>query len=342
MRHLIYLLIYLLLHLSFVYALTLAEVLAQVPNQANILTLQLELQDAEQSLSRIQGDPLGLRPDLVKAEHRLALAQADLQRANYQAALDLTTAYTEVIEARAQLNISTQQVALAERFLEGARVRQRNGSATALDVEDANTTFEKAQKDLRFSQEKLALAKNQLETFLNTAVDPASLALIPERGLVSLPQIEAVLAVSEQHPDRLTSRQSLEIARLDYETLSPIYAAPVEIELARTQLEAARGAESTQQEGFALEVRRLYAQVISTGEAYIVEQTALANARTRHSSQRQRFEQGLLSEVDSRQAELDAVVAEFDALKAYNDYLKSLLTLQVGTMMDLAIGLGSN
>ena len=312
--------------------LTLAEALESATNRTEVVTARLELADARAHLSRVEGDPMALRPDLVRAQQRVTLAEASYRGAYYAALRELAGAYTNLLEAGQQVALAEGGVALAEQALTIAQIRAERGSATSLDAQDAGVALENARNSLRAAQEGRSLAENRLEGVLGRAV--SALEPLPEE-LVGLPALEAALAASQEHPDLLNVQQGLELAQLNVDLLDPSYTAQAQIDAAQTQLDAAQEGLREAQRGFDLQVRNLYASAQSAAEGYRIGLEALANADERLEGQRQRLESGLIPEIEYKQAELDNRQARLRALQARHAYLDALLELQAGALLGI-------
>ena len=312
--------------------LTLAEALENATNRTEVVTARLELADARAHLSRVEGDPMALRPDLVRARQRVTLAGASYRGAYYAALREIAGAYTSLLEAGQQVALAEGGAALAEQALTIAQIRAERGSATQLDAQDAGVALEDARNALRAAQEGRSLAENRLEGVLGRAVD--ALKPLPE-NLTGLPALEAALAASQEHPEFLEVQQGLELAQLNVDLLDPSYSAQAQIDAAQTQLDTAQEGLREAQRGFDLQVRNLYASAQSAAEGYRIGLEALANADERLEGQRQRLESGLIPEIEYKQAELDNRQARLRALQARHAYLDALLELQAGTLLEI-------
>ena len=320
--------------------LTLQEALRSAVNRTEVVTAGLELADALAALSRTEGDPAALRPDLVGARLRVALAEAEHEAAYYRALGEIAGAYTGLLEAAQQVALAEGSVALAEQALTIAQIRAERGSATPLDVQDAQVGLESARNSLRAVQEGRALAANSLEGILGRTVDADALQPLPEGALVALPALEDALSAAQAHPDLLRVAQGLELAQMNVDLLDPSYASRSQIDAARTQLSAAEEGFEEAQRGFALAVRNRYLAAQNAAETYQTRLEGVANADARLGQERQRLDSGLIPEIAYNQAEFDNRRARLEALEARHDYLNALLELQAGTLLEIP-GLGA-
>ena len=315
--------------------LTLQEALRSAVNRTEVVTAGLELQDALAALSRTEGDPAALRPELVGALQRVALAEAEHEAAYYRALQEITDAYTSLLEAVQQVALAEGSVALAEQALTIAQIRAERGSATPLDVQDAQVDLEDARNSLRAVQEGQGLAESNLEGILGRAVDADALEPPPEGGLVTLPALEDALEASQAHPDLLGVEQGLELAQMNVDLLDPSYASRSQIDAAQTQLDTAQEGFREAQRGSGLGVRNLYLAAQNAAETYRTRLEGVANADARLERERQRLEAGLIPEIAYNQAELDNRRAQLGALEARHDYLNALLELQASTLLEV-------
>ena len=287
------------------YALTLTETLARVESRSSVVNAHTELADAQMNLTRVERDPLAVRADTLQAEQRLALAEASLERTRYAAASELTSAYTGVLGANAQVGLAQQSLELAKRSLRVATIRLENGSATQLDLDDAQASLDEAQNGLRAGVEAQTLALSNLVSILGEEVKASDLEEIPETVIPELPSLEATLTSAERHPDLLGVKQQAELAELSTDVLDPLYAAQAQIDTAESQQESAESALSETQRSFRLQVRNLYAQAENARASLRLASGALQNAQTRLGTQRQRLDGGLISQIEFGQAQLE-------------------------------------
>jgi hypothetical protein len=317
--------------LALAQALSLPEALESVEEQEATVAAQLELNEAREANERVQADPLGLRLDKTRAQQRLELAQASLEHARARATAAITSAYHNVLTARARRDVALAEVELNTRLVEGAQIRLRNESATELDVQEAQTALEQANTDLRSSEERLELAINTLQSLLGTTINPAELESVPESFFTEIPSLETVLSNNERHPDLLRVRQARILAELSYNVLDPIYASPAEISNARTVFETAQTNEQDVERRFRILGLDLIGQATAAKESYLVAQTAQANAQSRLSVEQGRLDAGLLSQVEFLTTKVEAANANLSLLEARQNYLEALLSLNVGT-----------
>ena len=204
------------------HALTLPEALQSVPERSSVVNAVAELGDARTNLDRVTRDPLAVRADALQAEQRLALAESSLERTRYAAQQELTTAYTGVLQANAQVALAEQNSALSERALRVATIRLENGSATQLDLSDAEASLNEAQNGLRAAREGQGIALSNLVSILGTEVEASELEPLPDGFLTDLPPLETALTSAERHPDLLTVAQQTELADLGASVLDPL------------------------------------------------------------------------------------------------------------------------
>lgn len=320
---------------SAAHALTLPEALDSVPTRSSVVNAEAELADARTNLNRVRRDPLAVRADTLGAEQRLALAESSLERTRYAAQRELTAAYTGVLQANAQVALAEQSLALSERALRVAAIRLENGSATQLDLQDAEASLNEAQNGLRAAREGQGIALSNLTGILGRPVAADDLERLPEDFLTPLPPLETALRSAERHPDLLTVAQQAELAELGASVLDPLYAPQTQIDTAESQLAGARTGLAEAERGFRLQVRNLYAAAENAREALRLETAARANAAVRLRTQRQRFDGGLISQIEFDQARLADAQAELEAENARIAYLGALLELQAGSLVPL-------
>ena len=317
------------------HALTLPEALQSVPERSSVVNAVAELRDARTNLDRVTRDPLAVRADTLQAEQRLALAESSLEQTRYTAQRELTTAYTGVLQANAQVALAEQSLALSERARRVATIRLENGSATQLDLSDAEASLNETQNGLRAAREGQGIALSNLVSILGTEVEADELEPLPEGFLTDLPPLEVALTSAERHPDLLTVAQQTELADLGASVLDPLYAPQSQIDTAASQLASAESGLREAERGFRLQVRNLYAAAENARETLRLETEARANAAVRLRTQQQRFDGGLISQIDFDQAGLADAQAALEAENARVAYLTALLELQAGSLVPL-------
>ena len=318
-------------------ALTLEDALKSAPSRPSAVTAKLELLNAENSLIRVQGDPLALRVERVQAEQAAELKRAQFEQASYSAVLEIAQAYTGVLGADEQLALAQQGLALSNTSLGVANIRVENGSATPLDVQEAQVALNEAEKNAVAARNGLGVARNNLEGMIGQKVEASALEPVPDSFLVTLPALKQVLDAAASHPQLLQARQGLELARVGLETLDPSYASPSQLENAQTQLQTTEELVQESRRGFDLQVRNLYLQAGNAQETYNVAQDGLANAQKRLSFQQDRLESGLLAQIQYDQSVLEFSQTELTTVQARYDYLSALLQLQADTMTQLEL-----
>lgn len=311
------------------------DALQAAPSRPDAVSKRLELLNAENDLLRVQGDPLALRMDRLKAEQAVALTRAQLQKAVADGLSKIAKAYTGVLQARTQVALAEKGVAVADSGLQIAKIRRANGSATDLDVEDAQVSLDKAAKDAEAARKGLGVAVANLEGMLGEQLQADELDAIPDRFLVDVPTVEATLAALPSHPQLLQATQGLALARLGVELLDPSYASAAQIESARTQLQTSEQLVAEARRGFELQARNLVIQAQNAVQAYRVEQDNLANAQQRLRFQKERLDNGVIAQIQYDQAEVQAMQAELSAASARYAVVTSLLDLQAGTLVPL-------
>jgi outer membrane protein, heavy metal efflux system len=313
--------------------LTLPDALATSNSRSSVVTAQLALNDATVALSRTQSDPLALRLEQTQASQKVTLSQAQLDEAKYKAIQDITTGYTQLLEAQAALNLSTFARDLSNQNLQITTIRRDKGSATELEVQEAQNALEDAENNLASSEQGVALAKTNLEGLV--AMPVLTLAPIPDESLVPLPALETVLANLDKLPSLLQVNQGIELAQLGVDLLDPSYASKSQIDTAKLQLDTAQTSSTEVRRGLELQARTFYNQASTAFETLSIRQDALSNALERETVEKQRLDAGLIADIQYKQTQLTTKQAELAALQAKHAYLNALLALQAGTMTPL-------
>ena len=324
-----------LLALGSVQALTLEEALQSADARPDAVTQNLELLNARNDLIRVQGDPLALRLERTQAEQAVALNRAELEEAYYSAVLEITQAYTGVLQGREQLELAQKGMSVSQAALDIAQIRANNGSATQLDVQEAQVALNDAEKNLTAAQNGLNVSENNLEGMIGQEVTASDLEPVDDSYLTALPSLDQALEAAQDHPQLLQSRQGLDLARIGLDLLDPSYASASQIESSRTQLETTQELVQEAQRGFSLQVRNLFIQAENAQETFQVERDSLVNARERLAFQQDRLESGLIAQIELDRAELEFLQTQLAVLQARHGYLVALQQLQEGALISL-------
>lgn len=317
-------------------ALGFEDALQTAPSRPDAVNARLELLGAQNDLLRVQGDPLALKIDRVKAEQSVTLGRATLHKAIADALVDIAGAYTGVLEARQGASLADEARALTETSVRIAQIRRDNGTGTALDVQDAQVSLDKAEQDAATARKMLTVALDNLEGMIGTEVAADDLDPVPDAFLIDVPSVEAAQASLPDHPQVLQVRQGLTLAKLGVDMLDPSYASAAQIESARTQLLTTEQLVDEASRGFSLQARNLVIQAQSAADSYSIELANVDNAEQRLAFQEDRFKSGLISKVALDQARLQTRQAQLTALSARDSVFKSLLALQAGTLVPLS------
>lgn len=305
--------------------LSLESALAKAKDQATVASAAVELGDAKAALSRTLSDPLLTRPNKVQAEQRVALAQANYDRSLAQAQSSIAGAYAGVLEAEAQVRLVKKALEIAERGVEVAQIRQKNGSGTALDTKQAQTRLDDARKNLAAAENGYTLAQSSLKSYVG-AFDKLS----PLPALPPLPSAEVVKTLLAASPDLIQSRQRVELANLQVELLDPSYAAKADIDAAKARAEQAAAGGREVERGFSLQYDSLYQQLQTAARNLTVQQATLVNAKEQLANDKKRLDSGLISGLAYLQTELSALQAELGVTQAQGAYLRAWYSLQSG------------
>ncbi|MGL4611532.1 MAG: TolC family protein [Trueperaceae bacterium] len=310
--------------------LTLPAALATSTNRSAVVTAHLALNDANVARSRTEADPLALKLEQIQAKQKVALSQAQLDEARYKAIQDITTGYTQLLEAQAALKLSTFARDISKQNVQITTIRRDKGSATNLEVQEAQNALEDAENSLVSAEQGASLAQTNLEGLIGRPVQ--TLAAIPDDLLAPLPNLQTVLLNLATLPALLQVNQGIELAQLGVDLLDPSYASTSQIDTAKLQLETAQTSSGEVRRGLELQARTLHNTAKSAAETLTIRQAALANAQERETLEKQRLDAGLIADMQFKGTQLATQQADLGALQAKHAYLNALLALQAGTM----------
>ncbi|RZI99109.1 MAG: hypothetical protein EOP39_25500, partial [Rubrivivax sp.] len=156
-------------------------------------------------------------PTIDKARRAYALAQSDLDLAEQDLIVRLTTAYFDVLAAKDTLTTSrANKTGIAEQ-LASAKRNFEVGTATITDTREAQARYDLAVAQELAADNDLRVKRVTLDQFVGrVGVEPKSLA-VP----VALPALPSdnidtwVATADDQHPNVRRARLGLEIAQLD-------------------------------------------------------------------------------------------------------------------------------
>lgn len=314
-------------------SLGLQDILERVSQRTNVITAQLELSDSQVSLSRVQADPLAIKPDIVQAQQRSAKAQADYTQTLYQTQSELVKAYTDALEAEAQRNLANQALGLSQQALRIAQIRFDRGGATQLDVKDAENDLAGSQKNFEFAEEGMRLANSNLSSLLG--VTDYVLQPMAQDINLPLPTLDQVKAALEGHPTLLQVKQGAEMAQIGLDLLDPSYSSRQQIDNAKLQLGQAQEGVGEARRGLGIQAQNFLNQAQNAFNTRRVELDGLRNAQERLTLERQRLDSGLIPEITYNQTELTTTQAQISYLQAQHGYLNALLNLQAGTLLPI-------
>ncbi|NCT84766.1 MAG: TolC family outer membrane protein [Comamonadaceae bacterium] len=156
-------------------------------------------------------------PTIDKARRAYALAQADLDLAEQDLIVRLTTAYFDVLAASDTLNTSRANKAAIAEQLASAKRNFEVGTATITDTREAQARYDLAVAQELAADNDLRVKRVTLDQFVGrVGVEPKGLA-----QPVALPALPSdnidtwVATADEQHPNIRRARLGLEIAQLD-------------------------------------------------------------------------------------------------------------------------------
>ncbi|MFC6592699.1 TolC family protein [Deinococcus lacus] len=285
------------------------------PALSRAVSVQLaasELEQARAGLTRVQGDPLALRPDLMAAQARLQQAEASQRLTGLQVRAALAAELATLSGAEYDLRLAQARSELAALNLQAAQVRRNAGAATALDLENAQTEATNAAAAVTQAKEALAAAQAAVKARAGTLPAAAKTLSFPQ------PKLETLRSGLAQHPRLLRAQAEAEKAELDLTIKSTDLSAPVEVQAARDALLGARkNVEDTQLDLTAKlnEAWQTYSAARSTVQS---RQRSAAGAAEQARVQESRFSAGLVSRAELLKARTAALEAEaqLDAARA--------------------------
>jgi outer membrane protein TolC len=117
--------------------------------------------------------PIGARPRLAveQARAELAAAQAQYDSARLSLALEVSTAYYDLLRKQALLQIAQETLAAAQRQLSEAELRLKAGDAPDLDVLRARVPVALAQAGLYQAENAAAVARQSLNSLIGNPLD---------------------------------------------------------------------------------------------------------------------------------------------------------------------------
>lgn len=313
----------------------LPSALSYASGRTDVANALLELTDAQQNQLRTQADPLALRPDLVQAEQRSALAMANYNANRYAAEAEIASAYTQALEAFTGAQLSQSVLALQQQSLDIAQIRYNRGGATKLDVRDAETAVADARNGLQTAQDGYRLALNNLSSLLGQALD--GVQPIQRNASLELPSLENVLSYLGNNPSLVRVNQGVALAQVGVDLLDPSYASRSQMDNARLQLETAQTSSREVRRALEIQARSLLNEAENARDALNVSLSQLNTALERESLEQQRLASGLIADIAFRQTQLASEQNRLAYLQAENRYINALFNLQASAFVPLQI-----
>jgi outer membrane protein TolC len=314
---------------------SLDRLLARAQARTAVQTALRNLDDAVATRERTEADPLALRLDRLRVEQDVTLARAELRRVQFEAMVELATAWTRVRETSEQVALTERALELAQRALLIAEVRRERGSATTLDVEEARTGVQEAETNLFTVQNALALTLQDLRG-LSGLTGPFDLSAVDRTRLdAPLPATSRFEGSVENLPTLLQVKHGAELAAVALDLLDPSFASRAQIQAAASQSAQAEAGVSEARRGLRLRTQSLLDQVASARERDRIARDSLSQAREREMIETRRFEAGLIAEVALLQVQLATEQANLAAISAEHSLMLALLNLQAGTLVTL-------
>ena len=311
------------------------DALMAAQSRPDAVTKRLELLNDNNELVRVQGDPLALKMDVVKAQQKVALDRAQLEKAYDDGLVQIAQAYTAVLEAGEQTAVAQKGVEVSQASLDIAKIRKSNGSGTELDVQNAQVSLDNATKNAQTASQSLAVALANLEGMVGTTLKASDLEPIPDAFLVPVPGADQAIAALPRTPQLVQSEQGLALARLGVDLLDPSYASASQIESARTQLETSQKLVAEAKRGLEIQARNLVVQAQSAADTNRIQKDSLTNANQTLAFASDRLKSGLIPKIQYQKAQLDQMQAALAAMQARDGYVVALLQLQAGTQVQL-------
>jgi cobalt-zinc-cadmium efflux system outer membrane protein len=158
---------------------------------------------------------------MASAQRSVEVASADFADVQRRRAAAVASAYFDVMEARALLDLARADLADLRRVEEMTRSRVELGGSAAVDLERAKLAVVSAAQDVRSADVAQAAALAGLNAFLGRATVPVRelTATLEVTSPQDVPNLDSVLPAAEQlRPDMASFRR--QVARWDAETHS--------------------------------------------------------------------------------------------------------------------------
>lgn len=275
---------------------------AALSRSISVELAQAEVGQAKSAVTRLNGDPLALKADLLTAQDRVAQAQAALLAAQLALRVTVSQELAALGAAENDLGVARGKLELARLALKGVEISLSAGAANRVELEKAQADVKNAQNEVAQAGDTLADARGRVST---------RLGYLPKMPLVKFPQpsVGALQAALTQHPRQLKADAAVISARRDLAVKSSDLSAATEIKAAQNTLDAAlKNAEDTARSlrGELSDAVQRYQTALSTlANRERSAATAAENARV----QQVRFEKGLVSKQAAWQARSDSAQA---------------------------------
>ncbi len=306
---------------------SLTEAIALAPEfDVEVISARADLAAAERELARTEADPLALRLPLVQAQQALANAQGDLDNALLAARATVSDAYYVALEADEVLILAEMRQAIAATSLEATQIRYEAGAATELELERAQNDLLAAERSSQDARQSKNLAYSELASLIGKADN--DFILSTDFALDDIPSLAEALSDLANNSQLRRAEQTVEIARIQLESVDNAFSAQAEIETARDALQNAEIRLADTRRSLELSIRQSYNLLLAAQGRL---ENANANAATSAENleaQRLRFEAGSISLLAYEQAKLDHANIVAQANSARYDLAQALTQLK--------------
>ncbi len=317
-------------------AYSLEDALTQARSRPSVVAAEQALVVARADLARTRSDPFALKLDKATAQQALALSQVQARQAFYTSQSEIGSAYAAQLQAALEQQASLTNEELQRREVSVARIRFARGSITEVEVSEAEAALEVATAEREARDRALTFARNTIGALLPIGADPGALEPISDALLgTSLPPIERVLDATAKTADLLSLQQAVALARISASLLDPSYSSTREIQDADTALQSATAAYLEATRTAFAEVRTLYGEAAAAQKLYQAQRANVAAAQARMQLQQQRFDRGLISDLELKQSEYNTLSVEVEAAQAKTTFITTLLQLQATSALPL-------
>lgn len=266
----------------------------------------------------------GALDDLDVATEDLDKSMSDWKREVRLVAEKLCLNYAQLTKT---IELTKQQVALAEKAVAITEVQERLGMAVTTDMLSAQSSLLEAQNSLAGLEENLDMLKRQINLMIGRNMgSPLEITGIMAPPIAIEPAPPYTVALIDHFIDNNYELKTLERTKAEYKDTDLTELGSDERKSLDQDIKATDMQITAKKESIENNLKSLLAKINSDGKAYQVARDKYVNEKKLFEYNKVKYERGMISELDFMRAELTLNSAELQYMQAgytyHNDWQK--------------------